>query len=102
MLSKLIRLTGDEEVNALCDLLLSIFTCLTDEDNTPAYSDVSFVGGILYSVGCIFSSRPSSQKSALMLRQVGEKLIQRSPTILDMSVSSSFSFSLEWLGRDQR
>lgn len=88
-----LSLTGDEEVNALCDLLLSIFTCLTDEDNTPVYSDVSFVGGILYSVGCIFSSRPSSHKAALMLRQVGEKLIQRSPTTLDNHKNGS-SFHL--------
>jgi hypothetical protein len=85
-----LSLKSDREVNGVCDLLLSIFSRFIYEE-TLVYTDISFVGGILYALGCVFASRPHFAKKALTMKQCGEKLMQRTPTVLDLSVSSTFS-----------
>lgn len=85
-----LSLKSDREVNGVCDLLLSIFSSFTYEE-TLVYNDISFVGGILYALGCVFSSRLNCANKALIMKQVGEQLMQRTPTVLDVSISSSFS-----------
>eukprot|EP00986_Skeletonema_menzelii_P013545 scaffold7978_cov145-Skeletonema_menzelii.AAC.6 len=82
-----LSLESDREINAVCELLLSIFSCVSEEKTLVA-KDVSFVGGILYALGCVFSSRPNCTNKALMLKRVGETLVKISPTVIDSSVSS--------------
>jgi len=85
-----LSLESDREIKGVCDLLLGVFSCFTD-DAALVDNDVTFVGGILFALGCVFSSRPNCAKKALMMKKVGEKLIKRIPTIIASSISSSSS-----------
>lgn len=89
-----LSLKSDREVNGVCGILLSIFSCFTYEE-TIAYNDISFVGGIMYALGCVFSSRPKCANKALTMKQAGEKLMQRIPSLLELSSSSCFSLGRE-------
>lgn len=70
-------LESDREVNAVCDLLLSIFVKFLDE-GALVRNDVSFLGGMLYALGCVFSSRPNCTDKAKTMRMVGDSLIKES------------------------
>lgn len=72
-----LSLESDREVNAVCDLLLSIFVNFLDE-GALVRNDVSFLGGMLYALGCVFSSRSNCTDKAKTMRMVGESLIKDS------------------------